>query len=246
MRDLISIGMIPEYIDKIAEHEHTVWEIVYYTHGMGILKIGDEEVQFEPGDIVCQPPGKPHSEYSKDGFRNIFFCVSAFDNPGIGIPRFKDTDSGDFHNILMQVYREYHIKRNNWRRIVDGLVDVLYQYMVAWRTEKRKNPLVERFEYILVSNISNKSFKLEKAFKDIPLSCDHFRKVFKKETGKTPLDYLTEKRIDYAKRLLDDRHVRFITVKEAANLSGFDDPYYFSRVFKKVTGKSPVDWGVKS
>jgi two-component system, response regulator YesN len=78
---------------------------------------------------------------------------------------------------------------------------------------------------------------------EIPLSIDHCRRLFIKETGKTPSEYLTEKRINYAKLLLETRlRNNSISVKEIANHVGFDDPYYFSRVFKKVTGKSPTKW----
>jgi YesN/AraC family two-component response regulator len=53
------------------------------------------------------------------------------------------------------------------------------------------------------------------------------------------MDYLIHLRIQKACQLLDNTTLQ---VKEIAAVSGFDDPYYFSRIFKKVMGRSPVDY----
>lgn len=241
MRNLIYIGILSEPFFRINENLHSVYEIVYYTHGTGILKIGDKEFNFEPGSIICQPPGIPHSETSSKGFKNIFFSVEIFRELNDSIPCFKDNESKDLYHILNQIYREFHMKTKNWKKITDSLLDTIYQYMVAWSDKEEKNPLVERFENIIVLNISNKNFKIKNAIKDIPFTINHFRYLFKKETGKTPLDYLIEKRIESAKNLLETEHNNY-TVKEISYRVGFEDPYYFSRVFKKSTGKSPTEW----
>jgi two-component system response regulator YesN len=78
--------------------------------------------------------------------------------------------------------------------------------------------------------------------KEIPLNDDYIRKLFLKEVGTTPLQYLTEKRINHAKQLLETRYETSTTIKEIADKAGFNDQYYFSRAFKKVTGKSPSEW----
>jgi two-component system, response regulator YesN len=114
--------------------------------------------------------------------------------------------------------------------------------LIAWSSDVKKNHMVEKFENLLLSNLSSRDFNMENALNNVALSEDHFRVLFKKETGKTPLQYLTHKRIEYAKMLLKTRNLKLLKILEVARMSGFDDPYYFSRVFKKVTGKSPLDW----
>lgn len=239
------IGTTPSHATNINLHKHSTWEIVYYFSGTGVLNLCDEHLQFQEGDIICHPPEAPHSEYSEKGFRDIYVRVEDFVSPSPGIPRFKDNSNHDFYNILSQLYREFHLKQNNWIRIVDQLFSVLYQYMIGWNEVHRKNELVEKFEGILVSNISNFNFKLDDSLKCIPLSPDHFRRLFKKETGQTPIEYLIEKRIVYAKQLLESSYSSNMKIKEISVLSGFNDPYYFSRLFKKITGKSPTDWGTE-
>lgn len=244
MKGLISIGVLPKPVYVFNSHTHDCWEFVYYTHGSGTLTVGTEKINFLPGILVCQPPIVPHSEHSNEGYRNIHFCLETFSNPvkGEGISVFSDNESGDFHKVLMLLYKEFHMTSGNKSRLIDRLLEVLHEYILSWSSGKRKNPYVEKFEGLLVNNMANKSFNLDSALRTIPLSRDYFRRIFKAETGCNPLEYLTEKRITHAMQLMESGYAGRITIKEIAALVGFDDPYYFSRVFRKVTGKSPSQW----
>ena len=62
---------------------------------------------------------------------------------------------------------------------------------------------------------------------------------FKERYGKTVVEYITEKRLLYAKKLLVTESA--VSVKEIATLSGFDDASYFSRAYKKRYGHSPTE-----
>jgi AraC-like DNA-binding protein len=55
----------------------------------------------------------------------------------------------------------------------------------------------------------------------------------------TPYQYYIQIKIDRACRLLEQTD---ISIKEAAWTLGFDDPYYFSRLFKQKTGIPPSEW----
>jgi two-component system response regulator YesN len=71
------------------------------------------------------------------------------------------------------------------------------------------------------------------------LSASHFSAVFSQETDQTFKEYLTEIRIRKAKELL-----RMTTLRSAdiAYQVGYNDPHYFSSVFKKKTGLSPMEF----
>lgn len=71
------------------------------------------------------------------------------------------------------------------------------------------------------------------------LSPSYFRKLFKDAYGIAPMQYITNLRINTAKDLLLSGEVN---VTEASRLSGFDDIYYFSTLFKKQTGMSPTQY----
>ena len=71
------------------------------------------------------------------------------------------------------------------------------------------------------------------------MSYPHFRKIFKKEAGCSPHQRLLSAKINKAKILLG--HEGY-SVKRAALELGFEDQYYFSRLFKSKTGCAPSDW----
>lgn len=243
MHDLRAIGIIQNSLFHFNPHEHPYWEVVYYTHGNGVLTIGNQQIPFQPGDIVCQPPGIPHSEFSEKGYRNIHFCVGIMETRREPVLRFTDNENRQIYHLLMQLHTEFHIRRKNWRNITESLLNTIYQYMLSFSSGNLRSPYVEKIEKLLVSNISNPGLKLREILDEIPLSIDHTRRLFIKETGKTPSQYLIEKRIDYAKQLMGIQSMNHtVSIKEIALQAGFSDPYYFSRVFRRVTGKCPTEW----
>lgn len=75
--------------------------------------------------------------------------------------------------------------------------------------------------------------------RQLGISRDHFRHLFKLETGKTALDRLTEIRMEKAKQLLDEGNLK---VYEIADRVGFRNGQYFSQVFRKLTGMTPLEY----
>ncbi|ANY66661.1 hypothetical protein BBD42_09455 [Paenibacillus sp. BIHB 4019] len=75
--------------------------------------------------------------------------------------------------------------------------------------------------------------------RQLGISRDHFRHLFKLETGQTALDRLTEIRMEKAKLLLDEGNLK---VYEIADRVGFRNGQYFSQVFRKMTGMTPLEY----
>ena len=242
MNNLIGIGISPKDAKFIPKHSHSYWEIIYILKGSGVFSSAGMQIEFSPGYIICQPPHIPHNEVSTDGFEDIFFTVEFFDFTSHSPLLFKDNESGDFHKILMLMYKEFHLRRNNWVQLVDSLLNVLNNYISAWNDKPCKNTFVERFEKTIVSNIGNCNFQLASAIHSLPISSDYFRKFFKKETGKSPHDYLVEKRMELAKYLLINHYYDDSTIKLIASQVGYNDQYHFSKAFKKHTGMCPSLW----
>lgn len=70
-------------------------------------------------------------------------------------------------------------------------------------------------------------------------SAPHFTALWRKQYGVAPLRYVIRLRLAHAAYLLRDRN---LSVGEAAGRSGFDDLYYFSRLFRRHYGKAPREW----
>ena len=71
------------------------------------------------------------------------------------------------------------------------------------------------------------------------ISPSHFFALFKRRTGCAPMDYFTRLRMERARRLLD---ATTLSVKEVAAAMGYEDQFYFSRVFKSVTSLAPTEY----
>lgn len=82
----------------------------------------------------------------------------------------------------------------------------------------------------------NEKLSLDDLAIHVNLSVSQYCSLFKKKTSRSPLDYLTHLRIQKASRLLDFSDLK---INSIANLVGYADPFYFTRVFSKIMGKSP-------
>lgn len=71
------------------------------------------------------------------------------------------------------------------------------------------------------------------------LSLSHYSAMFRQQTGYAPIDYFIRLRMHRACQLLDTTS---LSVKDIAARLGYDDPLYFSRVFKSVNAAAPTDY----
>ncbi|MNN48685.1 Bifunctional transcriptional activator/DNA repair enzyme AdaA [compost metagenome] len=97
--------------------------------------------------------------------------------------------------------------------------------------------IARALEYIAAHFTEN--LTLQSVADTIHLSKSYFSLLFKKQTGRNFIDYLIELRIREAKRLLAQDDSRIYDVAQGA---GFNDVKYFSKVFKKGTGFTPVEY----
>jgi two-component system, response regulator YesN len=101
-----------------------------------------------------------------------------------------------------------------------------------------KNLIRQTKEY-LDQHYTNPELSLNEVAAQANLSASHFSVVFSQETNQTFKEYLTELRINKAKELLRMTGLRSADI---AYQVGYNDPHYFSSVFKKNTGFSPIEF----
>jgi len=71
------------------------------------------------------------------------------------------------------------------------------------------------------------------------LHTDYFSRLFHQHTGERPVKYIQEKRIERAQYLMVTTQMTFT---EIATQTGFENVFYFSKIFKKITGLSPGNY----
>lgn len=91
----------------------------------------------------------------------------------------------------------------------------------------------------ILENCYNSNLNIEKILEEYEISEVHFRRLFKKMYGSSPIKFVQNIRINKAKQLLIDENV---SINKIALECGYDDPFYFSRIFKKVTGVTPSEY----
>ena len=80
---------------------------------------------------------------------------------------------------------------------------------------------------------------IDKVAETLCVSKNYFIRIFKKETGTTPANFIIQRKIEKAQLLLITND---LPVKQTSYLVGFEDFSYFNRVFKKITGMTPNEY----
>jgi len=89
----------------------------------------------------------------------------------------------------------------------------------------------------------DKDLTLQQVAKHVYLNPNHFSEVFKRETGQTYIEFVTQARVEKAKRLLDESSAK---ISEIAGNVGYTDIKYFSQLFKRHTGFTPTEYRVRN
>ncbi|MEG1426144.1 MAG: AraC family transcriptional regulator [Oscillospiraceae bacterium] len=226
-------------------HSHASWEIVLNLTGTGTARIGKEDYEFYPGSILCIPPNTDHSKDSKTGFTDIYISCSQFPLKGetMDVPLlFEDDSAGSFRSILNTMFNLYHKKEGNYLSIVNSLYEGAIQFLIGKRKNRAAEESVEKIKDILVSSFSDPEINIDEILNNSRYSRDHTRRLFKAVEGITPGEYLTNVRISYAKKLLEQNDLLHLSIGDIGFMCGYYDIHYFSRIFRAKTGVAPRDY----
>lgn len=109
------------------------------------------------------------------------------------------------------------------------------EYIVV-RRETAARKLVSEAESFILQNYANPRLSVDKLCEHLHVSASYFSTIFKQETGQSYVQYLTETRMQYAAQLLNATDDKTYVI---ASKVGYEEPNYFSYVFKKRFGVSP-------
>ncbi len=243
-------------------HVHPEYEIVYVHNGSGRRHIGTHVSNYEDGVLLFLGPNIPHLPLSNQSYPDNFEVVVQFTEEFVSqklaaFPELEQVQqlkrrslSGlSFGCITKQRVVKY-IKPTTslsapekliWLlRLLNDLAqaedtEALNAYGLV--TEKAQMDY-ERVRTIFqrISEGFEMDVSLDDLADDVGLTKNSLCRFFKKATGKTIIDYLNEYRIGMAKEHLATGQ---LTVSEVLYRCGFNDPSFFYKKFKHITGISP-------
>ncbi|MDO4743593.1 MAG: AraC family transcriptional regulator [bacterium] len=156
----------------------------------------------------------------------------------------KAAESGGVHPVhLDSVSSEFARRIENLHAIAAAqrlMLEILRAYcdLVKQHIAKNYSPLIKKAIILIESDLLG-DLSLRTLSQISNVSPEYFSVCFKKETGKTLTQFVTSKRIEYAKHLLKSTNLQIQTI---AQHCGILDLHYFCRVFKKIVGKTPSEY----
>ena len=215
--------------------------LIYCVNGKGWVKLNDRKYAVKKGSLFICPPNIPHG-YGCDpdsgwdiwwvhcgGGRVTEYCKEAelSENTPVIHPGLNGRLISCFSKLLTSLSQ----KTTNISWIA---ADALHSLLLAIISETINPNMTASKDLISLIDINCKS--LEELAAKSGYSKYHFSRIFKEQTGQSPWEVVTERKLERAKELLLGT---FLNIKEIATELGFNHPDYFARLFARHTGVTP-------
>ncbi len=221
--------------------EITVFE--YIIKGRGTLCVDATLCHPEAGDVYIVPAGTDHYYYSdaKDPWEKIWFNVGGSLVPTLlaayglaGVLLLKNCPLKDyFEENLAKLRKPGKDMAELSMEIIGPLIAMLGNFNSP--ADEKSSEAASMLK-LIHERIYDKTIPLADFCKVSGKSESQSMRIFKKEFGMTPYAYFLHCKMEKAEGLLKNSA---LPIKEIALQLGFEDPYYFSNLFKRKTGKSP-------
>lgn len=250
-----------KYIPKLKYHCHDFIELLIVISGSVNYIIDDNYHHLRRGQVLILDPGVYHNllldESTKVSILLIGITNVNFIEDGENFIELKynssiltlNTYEEDFLKCCDELVKEQKNKKFAYSLLLKSLVMKLlaiifreielndtYLYTVNCSNESREkrnivNTIIDYLEENYMKEVS-----LDKLSKNMYLSPVYISKIFKEETGDSPINHLIKIRLSKAKQLLTESN---LPIKVVAQTVGYNDAYYFSKLFKKYYGVPP-------
>lgn len=228
------------------------FQLVYITKGEGVFGVEGKTYRVLPGSLLLILPDMKH--YYKPvyeigwreywvGFKGLFFSrlvqEEFFSREHIF---FRIGLHNDILSLFNQIFDEIRTQRPLYQlKACAGVLAIIAEMLTRERRREQPNyyqKIVEKAKYLMEANIFG-AIDMPGIAEQIGISTSRLNEIFKTYTAMTPYRYYIHIKIHKAESLLEQDEV---SVKEASYRLGFEDPYYFSRLFKNKTGITPSKW----
>lgn len=213
--------------------------LVYILSGYGEYIFLDRIEKASPNDIVYLEKGAHYRIRALSDAPHSFIVISfdmAQDIP-LPFPTINKTNHTKRFEDLFTYIEEVHFAKGiGYKLFCRSMVEqVIYQLLTEhFHTTNASQNLHATTEYM--ENYFGNKIEITRLAEIAGMSISHYRRKFKEVYGIAPNEYMNRLRIEKAKDMLKSG---MFTQGEIADLCGFENVYYFSRVFKKFTSLSP-------
>ena len=230
------------------------WQLLYVASGKAHFYIGGQDVIVTSGNMVLyQPKQEMHYEYfGKDKPEVYWVHFTGSDVRNILKKYEVPLDNNVFYSGNSPTYgylfKEMILELQTCRVGFEELLSMYLQqiFVLIQRSRMDKRPVVSShiqeemgMARRYFQEHYNEDINIEEYALSRNMSVSYFLKKFKEVTTTSPMQYILNIRINNAVSLLESTDYN---VTEIATIIGYDNPLYFSRIFKKQKGVSPSDY----
>ena len=220
------------YFDKFIESTYILDDTIYDKFENSLSNEDKDGLISLINNLTCEIKGFPNTSisYVKDIYYKLLLKLINFSKDR-KIDLSNSLDSNNFFEDILQFNNIFDINYY----LLDKINDL---FNILDERNKNDKPILNILKFIH-ENYSNVNLSLEEISKNIFLTPAHICVIFKDYTNTTVNKYITEYRLDKAKKLLKDPSIK---MNEIASRVGYRDGNYFAKTFKKETGYSPSEY----
>jgi len=223
-------------------------ELVLILRGIGKISVDNEEYTVGAGDLFCFQPSIKHSLWVEQEPYMEFYGLHFELPPGIPSIPFPPRMRLDAPQKITSLFRnlyEIHTQKEylyEWKQqiILQQILCEIFQFLHPEDKPIASVRIKKALEYI--HNNPNRPPSMEELLKQAGIHKTLFIASFRQVTGTTPKQYILDHLLGYAQALLLETNLPIATLAER---SGFSDPFYFSRCFRKHFRLSPKQYREK-
>jgi AraC-like DNA-binding protein len=249
--------------EEDSYHSHDFLEMAFILSGVGKYRIEESIYSVSEGDLIIFNPGVRHQalccpdvELPTTEFFVGFSDIRISGYPANFLPVSGEAyvlhTTGDLRQRLFKICSSMEAEKAACRQGRYFMLKAYLIQMLLFVLREQCEPLEKKSGYAFESankkyvveqivnyfeDHYNEKISLDQIAENMYLSPFYISRIFKSETGDTPIRHLINIRLEKAKELLEGGYEG--SIQEIAALVGYDDAYHFSKLFKKRYGISP-------
>ncbi len=243
--DLTVLKILNIYEGEFVPGEIAMKKLGRHSDAFACIVSGKVEYIFDGYSFTATPENffylAKDSLYAMRIYENSRYICIDFDFDGVPEARRSCLFSTGSATVKNEFERAFHLwaEKNPW--YISDAMSMLYSLYAQGIKSISKDYVKtsEKFSQIVsfvLRNYSDSDFSIGAIAEFARVSEVHLRRIFKAALNTSPIRYINLLRLEKAKNMLITSNY---TVEEITFSTGFGDPYYFSRIFKKEYGVSP-------